>query len=160
MSADFRLRDAVPADVAAIARLVRALADYEKLAHEARAGEADFHAALFGAHPCARAAVGERAGETVAFALWFTTFSTFTGRPGLWVEDVFVDPAHRGHGIGRALFALMAQRALAAGCARMEWSVLDWNAPAIAFYRALGAAPLEDWTTQRLTGAALSALAA
>jgi GNAT superfamily N-acetyltransferase len=96
----------------------------------------------------------------VGFAVWFYSFSTFLGRPSLYVEDVFVEPALRGKGIGKAIFANLAARALAQGCGRMEWSVLDWNAPSIAFYRAIGARPREGWTLQQLTGDALSALAA
>lgn len=151
----FTLREAVPEDCADIARLVRALAEYEKLAHEARATEDDFRRALFGAPARAQAAVASVAGATVGFALWFYNFSTFMGREGLYVEDVFVEPAHRGAGIGRAFFRMMAARAVAERCGRMEWSVLDWNEPALRFYASLGAVRMDEWTVQRLTGAAL-----
>jgi diamine N-acetyltransferase len=159
VSADFTLRDAQPRDAGEIARLVRELADYEKLAHEACAGSDDFAAALFGKPTRAYAMIVEVNGAAVGFALWFYNFSTFLGRPGLYVEDVFVEPAHRGLGIGKAMFRAMAARAVAEGCGRMEWWVLDWNAPAIGFYRGMGAVAMSDWTVQRLTGAALHALA-
>jgi len=153
------LRDARPADVPAVLRFVRALAEYERLAHAVRATEADFHRALFGDPPRAHALLAERDGAAVGFALWCHNFSTFEGRHGLYVEDVFVDPAHRGAGIGRAIFRDLARRAVAGGCARMEWSVLDWNAPAVGFYRAIGATGMDEWTVQRLSGDALRALA-
>ncbi len=155
----FSIRAALPADCGDIARLVRALAEYEKLASEARATAEDFHAALFDATPRAEAAVAIVDGATIGFALWFYNFSTFAGRAGLYVEDVFVEPAHRGAGIGRAFFRMMAARAVARNCGRMEWSVLDWNRPAIDFYRALGAEPMSEWTVQRLSGAPLAVLA-
>lgn len=159
MTAEFLLRDARIEDAAEIARLVHGLAEFEKLADEAVATAADFRAQLFGATPRAHAMIAELAGDTVALAIWFYSFNTFTGRPGLYVEDVFVEPAHRGLGIGRALFAAMAARAVAQGCARMEWSVLDWNEDARRFYRGLGAIPMDEWTVQRLAGAALAKLA-
>ncbi len=155
----FTLRDARPGDSAEIARLVLALAAFENLAHEAVATEADFHRALFGKVPRAQAMLAEIDGACVGFALWFYNFSTFAGKPGLYVEDVFVEPAHRGLGIGRAFFRAMARHALDQGCARMEWSVLDWNENAIAFYRSMGARPMDQWTVQRLSGVELSALA-
>jgi GNAT superfamily N-acetyltransferase len=151
---------ATPDDVPLVVALIRALADYEKLAHEAKASEADIREALFGARPHAEALIARVDGAPAGFALFFHTFSTFTGRPGLWVEDVFVQPAARGRGIGTALFAAMARIARARRCARMEWSVLDWNEPAVRFYRALGATAMDQWTTQRLAGAALERLAA
>jgi GNAT superfamily N-acetyltransferase len=153
------LRDAEEADRPLLLRFVRALAEYEKLAAEAIATEADFRRFLFGEPRRAEALIAEAAAEPVGFAVWFYSFSTFRGRPSLHVEDVFVEPAARGRGIGRAIFRDLARRALLAGCGRMEWSVLDWNAPSIAFYRSLGAEPRRGWTTQRLTGEALSALA-
>ena len=152
------LRDATTDDAGLIAGFVRALAEYEKLLHEAVAADADFAAALAGGH--VGALIADLDGSPVGFALWFTTFSTFTGRQGLYLEDIFVQPAHRGGGIGKAIFRDLARRAVAQGCARMEWSVLDWNAPAVAFYRALGARPMDEWTVQRLEGEALARLAA
>jgi GNAT superfamily N-acetyltransferase len=155
----FRLRGAEASDAAEIARLVKELARYERLEHEARAGEAEFRDALFGPDPVAYAMMAEVDGRSVGFALWFYNFSTFVGRRGLYVEDVFVEPEHRGLGIGKAFFQAMAARAVADGCGRMEWSVLDWNAQAIAFYRAMGAQAMDDWTVQRLSGDALGDLA-
>jgi GNAT superfamily N-acetyltransferase len=150
---------ATPDDVALIVELIRELAVYEKLAHEAKASEADIAECLFGARRYAEALIARVDSEPVGFALFFHNYSTFTGRPGLWVEDVFVRPSHRGHGHGKALFAAMARIALERRCARMEWSVLDWNEPAIRFYRAIGAVAKDEWTTQRLTGEALERLA-
>ena len=157
--APFRLRDATPDDVADIARLVKALAVYEKLGDKARAGPDDFRKALFSPTPRAHAMLAEVNGRAVGFALWFHNFSTFVGRAGLYVEDVFVEPQSRGLGIGKAFFQVLAKRAVAENCGRMEWSVLDWNAPAIAFYRGIGAVPMGEWTVQRLSGDALLALA-
>ncbi|RAI56278.1 GNAT family N-acetyltransferase [Roseicella frigidaeris] len=154
------LRPAVPGDEALVLRFIRALAAYEKLLHEVRAGEADIRRLLFDPPARAEALIADWEGAPVGFALWFYSVSTFDGRPKLYVEDVFVEPAQRGRGIGRAIFAALAGRALAQGCSRMEWSVLDWNAPSIAFYRSIGALPREGWTLQRLGGAALQALAA
>lgn len=154
------LRDAAPADIPLVHRFVRALADYEKLLHEVVATEEDFRRLLLGDPPRAWALIAEWEGKPVGFALWYYSVSTFLGRPSLYVEDVFVEPAHRNKGIGRAIFAGLARRAVAEGCGRMEWSVLDWNAPSIAFYRSIGARPREGWTLQQLTGPALSALAA
>jgi GNAT superfamily N-acetyltransferase len=153
------LRDAGEADLPLVVRFVRALAEYEELAHEAVATEEEFRRFLFREPRRAEALIAEAAGEPVGFAVWFYSFSTFLGRPSLYVEDVFVAPAARGGGVGRAIFRDLARRALAAGCGRMEWSVLDWNARSIAFYRSLGAEPRRGWTLQRLTGEALAALA-
>ncbi len=153
------LREAIPADLPTVLRFVRALAEYERLADEVRATETDFGEALFGEPRRAYALLAEIGGSAVGFAVWFYDFSTFEGRPGLWVEDVFVDLERRGQGIGRAIFAWLARRALHEGCTRMNWSVLDWNAPSIAFYRGLGAVPQDEWTVQRLSGDALAALA-
>jgi GNAT superfamily N-acetyltransferase len=153
------LRSATRDDLAELVRLVRALAEYERLVHQARGTEADFDAALFGPRPAAHAVIAEWDGRIAGFAIWFTTFSTFAARRGLWVEDVFVEEDLRGFGIGHALFRHMAQEAVALGCARMEWSVLDWNEPARHFYRRIGAEPLDDWTIQRLAGEALRNLA-
>ncbi len=153
---DIAFRDAVPGDEALVMGFVRALAEYERLAHEVRATEADFAEALFGPKPRCHALFAEVAGEPVGFALWFYSFSTFAGRAGLYVEDVFVLPAHRGAGIGRAIFRELARRALAENCARMEWAVLDWNDPAIKFYRSLNAEAMDQWTVQRLSGDTLA----
>ena len=154
----FSLRDARPRDAETVHRLVVALAEYEKLGHEVKATPQDFYGAL--ATKRAQGLIAEADGEPVGFCLWYETFSTFTGRGGIWIEDVFVDPAYRKLGIGRAFFRTVAQRAVAAGHARVEWSVLDWNAPALAFYRRIGAVGLDEWTDQRLSGEALEALAA
>jgi GNAT superfamily N-acetyltransferase len=153
------LRDAASADVPLVAHYVRALAEYEKLEHLVTATEAQFANLLFGTPPRAHALIAEWEGTPVGFALWYFAVSTFTASTKLYLEDIFVEPAHRNRGIGRAIFADLARRAVAAGSSSMEWSVLDWNAPSIAFYRSIGAAPYEGWTTQRLTGAALQALA-
>jgi GNAT superfamily N-acetyltransferase len=155
----FTLRDAVIGDIGDITRLVHALAAYEKLASQAVSTADDFALQLFGPKPRASAMVAEAGGRIVGMAIWFYSFSTFVARPGLYVEDVFVEPAYRGVGIGRAFFQAMARHALAEGCARMEWSVLDWNEPAIAFYRSLGAVGMDEWTVQRLNAANIRALA-
>jgi len=120
---------------------------------------ADFRTALFGSPPRVWGLVAERAGGPVGFALWFYDFSTFLAKPGLYVEDVFVEPECRGQGIGRMIFRHLARRALDEGCSRMHWSVLDWNAPAIGFYRSIGARAMDEWTVQRLDGDALRAFA-
>jgi GNAT superfamily N-acetyltransferase len=153
------LRDAVPEDSADIARLVLALADYEKLASQAVGTEADFRAQLFGPAPRAHCMIAEVQGRVAGFALWFYNFSTFLCRPGLYVEDIFVEPEHRGLGIGRAFFRALARRALDEGCGRMEWAVLDWNEPSISFYRSLGAVGMDEWTVQRLDGEKIRKLA-
>jgi GNAT superfamily N-acetyltransferase len=153
------LRDATEGDAEDIARLVYELAVYEKLADRAVGTAADFREQLFGKRPRAYAMLAEVESRVVGLAIWFYTFSTFQARPGLYVEDVFVEPESRGLGIGRAFFRIMAQRALADGCTRMEWSVLDWNTPSIAFYRGLGAVPMDEWTVQRLYDAEMRVLA-
>ena len=155
-----RLREAGPEDLDLVLRFIRALAEYERLTHEVKADAATLGRFLFEEPRRAEALIAEWDGRPVGFAVWYYSFSTFLGRPSLYVEDVFVEPAMRGKGIGKAVFAHLAARALAQGCGRMEWSVLDWNAPSIAFYRSLGAKPREGWTLQQLTGEALSALAA
>jgi GNAT superfamily N-acetyltransferase len=138
---------------------VRELAEYERLAHEVIATVEDLAAALSGPQPYAHALIACRDESPVGFALFFYNFSTFLGRPGLYLEDLYVRPAARGHGVGQRLLRELAQVALARGCGRKEWSVVDWNAPAIGFYRSLGAQPMEEWTTYRLTGAELARLA-
>lgn len=161
MSEAFTLRDAEPRDLGTVARLVRELAVYEKLEHLAVGTEELFNRALFGAPPRASALLAETpGGEAAGFALWFYSFRTFSARPCLYVEDVFVEPAHRGSGLGRLIFADLARRALQEGCDRMEWSVLDWNAPAIGFYDRIGSRPREGWTLRVLARPALEALAA
>jgi GNAT superfamily N-acetyltransferase len=155
VSGDVILRDAVPGDEALIAAFVRKLAEYEKLAHEVRGNAADFRRVLFGEPKRAWALVAELAGQPVGFAVWFYDFSTFLVKPGLYVEDVFVEPEHRGLGVGRMIFRHLARRALDEGCERMHWSVLNWNTPAIGFYRSIGARPRDEWTVQRLDGDAL-----
>lgn len=152
------VRPAAPADLPLIAALIRALAEYEKLSHEVRFDEAVLGEHLFGARPHAEVAIGEIDGQPQGFALFFHNFSTFEGRPGIYLEDLFVQPAARGSGLGKALLAHLAALAVERGCARLEWSVLDWNAPSIGFYRALGARPMDEWTVMRLDGEALAQL--
>jgi GNAT superfamily N-acetyltransferase len=154
------LREATQADLPAILRFVRALAEYERLAHEAVATEADFADALFGTPRRAGCLIAEWDGTPVGFALYHWTFSTFLGKPGRWLEDLWVEPDYRRRGIARALFARLSADTLAEGGARLAWNVLDWNAPAIATYDAMGADALADWTMRRLQGAALHTLAA
>jgi GNAT superfamily N-acetyltransferase len=154
------IRPASADDVPLIRQLIAELAEYEKLAHAVVATEADLRAQLFGAQPAAEVLIGEVDGEPAGFALFFHTFSTFLGKRGLYLEDLFVRPAFRGAGLGRHLMAALARIALQRDCGRFEWSVLDWNQPAIAFYRRLGATGMDEWTVQRLEGAALHALAA
>jgi GNAT superfamily N-acetyltransferase len=153
------IRAAVPADLGLIHAFILALADYERLSHEVRANREALGRYLFGERPVAEVLIAEVEEEPVGFALFFHNFSTFEGRPGLYLEDLFVAPAARGKGAGRALLSRLANIALERGCARMEWAVLDWNAPAIAFYRALGARPMDEWTVNRVDGAALARLA-
>jgi len=156
----FTLRDATPADLPEVVRLVRALAEYEKLLHEAVGTEEDFRTLLFGEKPVLHAVLAEVDGRVVGQALWFNNVSTFTGRPGIYLEDIFVEPEHRGLGIGKAFFRYLAQRAVAEGWTRLDWQVLDWNEPSIAFYRSLGAQSGTQWINQRLSGEALRRLAA
>ena len=154
------IRPATPDDLPLIAELIRALADYEKLAHEVRFDEATLGEKLFGPRPYAEVLIGEIDGAPMGFALFFHNFSTFAGRPGFYLEDLFVRPGARGLGLGKALLAELARIAVERGCARLEWWVLDWNAPSIGFYRSLGARPMDEWTVMRVDGAALEALAA
>ncbi|WP_028919920.1 GNAT family N-acetyltransferase [Pseudoxanthomonas suwonensis] len=158
--ANIQLRPATPADIPLILDLIRGLAEYERLAHEAVATPADVEAALFGTRPAAEVVIAECDGAPAGFALFFISFSTFLGKPGLYLEDLFVLPEFRGRGIGRRLMVHLAALAVARGYGRFEWSVLDWNTPAIKFYRSLGARPMGGWTVQRLDGEALRALAA
>ncbi|WP_150292044.1 GNAT family N-acetyltransferase [Sphingobium estronivorans] len=154
------IREAVPADIGTIHVFILALADYEKLSHEVRADRAGLDKYLFGPRPMAEVLIAENAGQAIGFALFFHNFSTFEGRPGVYLEDLFVIPEARGLGAGKALLSRLAQIALERDCARLEWWVLDWNAPSIAFYRSLGARPMDEWTVQRVDGDALNALAA
>lgn len=154
------IREATDQDIPAILGLVRELAEYEK-EPEAAVGTPDsYRDVLFpeNGSPTAWAHVAEVDGQVVGIAVWFLTFSTWTGRNGLWLEDLYVSPAHRGSGIGRQLMATLARVCTDRGYPRMEWTVLDWNTPALEVYRHVGAEPMEDWTTQRLTGEALTAL--
>ena len=158
--ADFALRGAEPDDVQALLALMRDLAAYERAPDAVEMTETMLHDALFGDMPLVRAVLAETEARPVGLALWFTSFSTWTGRPGLYLEDLFVIPEARGFGIGRALLRHLAREAVRLGCARFEWSVLDWNTPAIDFYKNLGAEALDEWTRYRLQGGALLALAA
>lgn len=153
------IREATPADVPTVARFVRALAEYERLGHEAKGTEADFHAAIFGTPQRAGCLVAEWEGEPAGIALYHWTFSTFLARHGRWLEDLWVEPQFRRRGIARALFARLARDTLAEGGGRLAWNVLDWNAPAIATYDAMGADNLKEWITRRLAGDALATLA-
>ena len=153
------IRPATPDDVGTILRFIRELAVYEKLEHEVVATEAMLERELFGPRPSCEAVIAESGGEAAGFALYFTSFSTFVGRSGVYLEDLFVSPSQRGRGIGKALLAHLAALAVERGCGRFEWAVLDWNAPAIAFYESLGARPMSGWTTYRLDGDGLAALA-
>lgn len=154
------IRSAVPGDLPLICAFIRELADYEKLAHAVRFDEAVLHDHLFGPRPMAEVLIGEVDGEAQGFALFFHNFSTFEGRPGIYLEDLYVRPAARGAGLGKALLTKLAALAVERDCARLEWSVLDWNEPAIGFYRSLGAVPQEQWTVMRVDDKALSQLAA
>lgn len=149
------IRPAAPADVPTIARLIRALAEFEKLSGEVKLRETDLHQHLFGPKPFAEVLLAEEAGKVVGFALFFFNYSTFLAKPGIYLEDLFVEPEVRGRGVGKELLLAVARRAVELGCGRMEWSVLDWNERAIKFYRSLGAVPMDEWTVYRLTGEAL-----
>ena len=153
------IRAATPADIPAIHRLIVELAIYEKEPNAVKATHADLDRALFGERPAAECVLAEQAGEAVGMALFFTNFSTWTGKPGLYLEDLFVMPTARGAGLGKALLVHLAGIAVARSYGRFEWSVLDWNAPAIGFYKALGAKPMNEWTVMRVEGEALAALA-
>jgi GNAT superfamily N-acetyltransferase len=153
------IRKAEPSDASLIFRFIRELAEYERLAHEVDATEADIAKALFGPNPRVFADIAEWEGEPAGFALWFYNFSTFRGRHGIYLEDLFVKPELRSKGIGRALLRHLAGRCLAEGLARLEWWVLDWNEPALKVYRSIGAVPMDEWTVQRVTGEALQRLA-
>ena len=160
-----QIRPAAPDDVTTILRFIRELADLEKAPDAVETNEDMLREALFGASPVAEALIAERraegaaAAKPIGFALFYSTFSTWTGRRGLWLEDLYVAPEARGRGAGAALLQALAAIAVDRGCARFEWAVLDWNRPAVEFYRAKGALPLDEWTVQRVTGDALVKLA-
>jgi GNAT superfamily N-acetyltransferase len=153
------LRLAASADVPEILAFIRALAAYERLLDEVVATEDGLRSALFGPRPYAEVVVAEAGGRPIGFALFFHTFSTFLGQPGIYLEDLFVVSEARGRGVGRMLLGFLARLAVERGCGRVEWAVLDWNAPAIGFYERIGARPNSEWTVYRLTGAPLQALA-
>lgn len=155
MMASIHVRPATPKDVALILSLIRELAEYERAPQEAIATEALLHEALFSGRPACEALIGEVDGVGQGFALFFHNFSTWKGRRGLYLEDLFVRPSTRGLGLGKALFTAVAKIAVERGCPRMEWAVLDWNTPAIEFYKAMGAIAMEEWTTYRLKDGAL-----
>ena len=154
------IRRAVAADADQIVTFIAALAAYEKLSHEARASAADISRDLFGADPKVFCEIAEWNGQPVGFALWFYTYSTFQGRHGIWLEDLYVDPAMRGKGIGKGLLQHLAQRCVAEELGRFEWWVLNWNEPSIAFYKAQGGAMQDEWTKVRVEGADLERLGA
>jgi len=155
----FILRPAQSADTTAIFELIKALAEYEKLSHAVIGSVEALQEHLFGSHPYIEAIVAESEGKAVGFALYFYNYSTFLTKPGIYLEDLFVLPEYRRQGIGKAIFQYLAQLAVERDCGRLEWSVLDWNEPAIAFYRQMGAKILEDWQTCRVTDTALTQLA-
>src|SRR5580704_14530118 len=156
---NFAIRPAGSADVPVIFSLIKDLAEYERLSHEVEATEDILRRNLFGERPYAEALVGELRGEPIAFAIYFHNFSTFLGKPGLYLEDLYVKPSSRGLGIGRAILRRLARVAVERDCGRLEWSVLDWNEPALKFYKSLGAVPMTDWTIHRVTADALRSLA-
>jgi len=150
---------ATPADIPLVLDLIRELAEYEREPDAAQATPQQLHDALFSDRPAAEAVIARLDGEPAGWALWFQNYSTWTGRPGLWLEDLFVRPQYRRNGVGRGLLVYLARLCVERGYGRFEWSVLDWNTPALDFYRALGAEPMSEWTTMRLSGDALSRLA-
>ncbi|MHA6690108.1 GNAT family N-acetyltransferase [Devosia sp. A449] len=160
MTDQLSIRPATEADAGLIIRFIAALAEYEKLSHEAKASEADIVRDLFGAAPKVFCEIAEWEGEPVGFTLWFYTYSTFQGRHGIWLEDLFVSPELRGKGIGKALLVNLAQRCVAEGLGRFEWWVLDWNEPSIEFYKSQGGIMQDEWTKVRVEGAELLQLGA
>jgi Sortase and related acyltransferases len=160
LAPSLHIRRATAADAALITEFIRALAAYEKLEHEAKATEADIARDLFGADPKVFCEIAEWEGEPVGFALWFYTYSTFQGRHGIWLEDLYVDPAMRGKGIGKALLVHLARRCVDEGLGRLEWWVLDWNEPSINFYKSQGGVMQDEWTKVRVDGDALLKLGA
>jgi GNAT superfamily N-acetyltransferase len=158
-SGSIRIEKANERDTAIILNFIRKLAEYEKLSHEVAATEDGLRETLFGAHRVAEVLIAYWGAQPAGFALYFHNFSTFLGRPGIYLEDLFVEPIHRGKGIGKALLIELARIAKERNCGRLEWAVLNWNQPAIDFYRSLGAVPLNDWTIFRVTGEELDVLA-
>lgn len=156
---EFVIRPATESDIPALLSLMKQLAGYEKLCHALVATEDDLRRSLFGPRPAAEALMGESGGTPVAYAIVFRTFSSFLGREGLYLEDLFVIPSCRGRGFGKRMLAHLARTAVERNCGRFEWSVLDWNEPAIEFYEKLGAVPMDEWTVFRIEGAALEQLA-
>jgi len=153
------IRQAEPGEEAQVLAFIRKLADYEKLLHDVAASEDDIREALFGASPRCHCELAFWEGEPAGFALWFYNFSTFAGKAGIYLEDLYVEPHLRGRGIGKALLKHLAKRCVAEGLPRLQWWVLDWNEPSIAAYKAMGAKPMNEWTVYRVSGAELSALA-
>lgn len=153
-----RIRQAAPGDAPLVLEFIQALAEYERLRHECIATVEDVDRTLFGPDPVPRVLIAESDGEPVGFALWFRNYSTFLARPGIYLEDLFVRPEARGRGVGKALLATLARIAVERGYGRVEWWVLDWNAPSIEFYRSIGAVAMDEWTVFRLTGDAMRRL--
>ena len=159
MPQDFEIKPATEGDAPLILSFIKKLAEYEKLAHEVTATEENLRQTLFGERRYAEVVIGYYHGEPVGFALFFHNYSTFLGKPGIYLEDLFVDERHRGKGFGKALLVYLARLAKERDCRRLEWSVLDWNEPSINFYKSLGAAPKDEWMVFRVTGEALDRLA-
>ena len=153
------IRRARSGEAGLVLAFIRELAEYEKLSHEVEATEAMIAEALFAENPRLYCAITEWEGEAVGFAVWFANFSTFSGRHGIYLEDLYVRPSHRGNGLGKALLTWLAKECVDNGGSRLQWAVLDWNAPSIAFYKSLGAVVMDDWTLCRVTGPALARLA-
>ncbi len=160
MATEYRVIPATPADVPVILQMARGLAEYERMPQAVTATEDDIRRTLFAEPRRAEAAIGYSAGVPAGIVVFFHTYSTFLGRPGIYLEDIYVEESHRGRGLGRVLMQYVARIAVERGCARFEWAVLDWNQPAIGFYEKLGARPQSDWTVYRLAGEALEQLAA
>ena len=157
---DFQIRHASVEDCPLILGFIKELAEYEKLSHEVVATPAILEESLFGETPYAHVIIAEYLGKAVGYALFFHNYSTFTGRPGIYLEDLYVQPEYRGKGFGKSLLSYIAKLAVDKNCTRVEWSVLDWNEPSIQFYRSIGAKPMDEWTVQRLDGEALDEFAA
>jgi len=159
LPADLVIREALADDCELIIALIQELADYEKLSHEVEATTENLRESLFGSNRYAEVLIAEYQGLPIGYALFFHSFSTFTGRPGLYIEDIYIKPRYRGRGYGKLIMSHIASLAVERNCSRLEWSVLDWNAPSIAFYRSIGALPMDGWTVQRLSGQSLENLA-